>query len=344
MPWGTDVLLDEEPLSAASCAPGRQPSAGANAVAHLRYVSLSYLSGGRCGRDQVGFGADGAISVPPLSPVPELLLGERALQYASCYEHVCRALVDLAGAAFTVLGPKRSSDSILVGFCFDFSLSVSVSHRIASVSALSISVELCDLNSCFLYLVNQSDPEGEGADVLPDWLQTLVICACFMGNCFRLKSEALGALLNLLAIAQRSTPAAPLAHSPADTPSPSPAPRTLPTSEAATSASATPPEAASLRGSKSSQQVDSKDKEKDNSQDASVADATNTNTAPPDLLRNTSDAVQPQAQQSQGTGSTGQLSSGAVSTISITFESVSHAQLDFLRHRSAFYFVSFAAF
>ena len=196
----------------------------------------------------------------------------------------------------------------------------------------------------FLFLVNQSDPGGAGADVLPDWLQTLVICACFVGNCFRLKREALGALLDLLAIAQSMcTPAAPLAHSPADTPSPSPAPRSLPTSDSASSASATPPEAASLRGSQTSQQVDSKDKENGNSQDASVADATNSNTAPPDLLRNTPDAVQPQAQQSQGTGSTGQLSSGAVSTITITFESVSHAQLDFLRHRSAFYFVSFAA-
>ena len=127
MPWGADVRLDADassaPSSALAPAPTRRPPS-ATAVAQLRYLSLSYLSG--CGgvygigreRDQlqVGFGADGALAVPPLSPVPELLLSERALQYASCYEHVCRALVDLAGAAFSVLVPKRSSDSILVGF------------------------------------------------------------------------------------------------------------------------------------------------------------------------------------------------------------------------------------
>lgn len=181
--------------------------------------------------------------------------------------------------------------------------------------------------------------------MLPDWLQTLVICACFVRNCFRLKREALGALLDLLAIAQTmSTPGAPLAHSlsPAETPSPAAAARSLPTStsdSSSSTASATPPEAAaasasaSLRGSQTSQEVDSKEKESGNSRDAFVADSTSATTAPPDLLRNTPDAVQPPAQQSHGT-------SGGVSTITIMFESVSDAQLDFLRHRSAFYFVS----
>lgn len=135
--WASDGRLDAESLNGGSGAIGGARRPPSNAIVHLRHVSLSYLAGG--GREQLGFGTEAAGSagpsgpgpVPPLSPVPELLLGERALQYVSCYAHVCQSLVDLAGTPFIVVGPKRSSDPFSVrSTCADilFRLVLSCSH------------------------------------------------------------------------------------------------------------------------------------------------------------------------------------------------------------------------